>query len=205
VSVPFQALWAGISDPHFRPQRPERPPPSPSVLAATLAMSATSRRDAPNYACITESYLNLASRAGVERDGARARPRRQACHFVVVDSYLSENQNENHIRIRLKGGGAAPWQRKLRAEFAAEVLRLHDFTSTVTGDLMNGWISGIDRQTGAARLATIGRLLRVLARLDMWMIDEADVKHRVDAFVVAEEAALGASRGPEPGSVAGAG
>jgi pyruvate,water dikinase len=194
VSFPFQALWSGLGDPHFRPQRPERPAPSPSVLAATLAMSARAQAGAPNYACITESYLNLASRAGVERDRLRARPRRQACHFVVVDSFLSENQNENHIRMRLKGGGAAAWQRRLRAEFAAEVLRLHDFTATVTGDLMNGWIAGVDRATGAARLATIGRLLRVLARLDMWMTDEAEVKHRVESFVEDEAAALAAAR-----------
>jgi pyruvate,water dikinase len=200
VSVPFQALWRGLGDRNFRPRRAERPAVSPSVLAATLAMSHDGQLGAPNYACITDSYLNLASRAGVERDRLRARPRRQACHFVVVDSFLSESPNENHIRMRLKGGGGAPWQRILRAEFAAEVLRLHDLTATVTGDLMNAWIRGIDRSAGATRLATIGRLLRFLSRLDMWMTDEADVSERVRAFVDAEMAALAAAG---PGSAAG--
>ena len=91
-----------------------------------------------------------------------ARRRRQANHFVVVDSFLSENQSENHIRMRLEGGGAAPWQRNLRAQVTAEILRLHDFTTTVTGDLANGRMRGMDRATSAARLASIGRLLRFL-------------------------------------------
>ncbi len=198
VSVPFQALWRGLGDPHFDPDHAERLAPSGAVLAATKEMSGGAwDLDIPNYACITDSYLNLNSRAGVERDPLRARPRRQAYHYAVVDSFLSENPNENHIRMRLKGGGAAPWQRKLRAEFAGEVLRLHHFTVDVTGDRMNGWVRGVDRATGAGALATIGRLLRFLARLDMSMARDADVKRYVEAFARAEAAA--ASQ-PEPGA-----
>jgi pyruvate, water dikinase len=196
LSVPFQGLWRGLADARFQPRRSERPVPSASVLAATRAMSGPSELGVPNYACITDSYLNLNARGGIERDPLRVRPRRQAYHYVVVDSFLSENQNENHIRMRLRGGGAAPWQRRLRAEVAAEILRLHHFTASVTGELMNAWVRGIDRTTGAAQLATIGRLLRFLARLDMWMTEEADVKRRVEAFVEAEAESLAPGNGP---------
>jgi pyruvate,water dikinase len=200
ASFPFQALWRGLADPDFDPRRPERPPPSASVLAATLAISRAADRGAPNYACITDSYLNLNSRGGIEWDRVRARPRRQANHYVVVDSYLSENANENHIRLRLKGGGAAPWQRRLRSEVAAEILKLHGFSTAVTGDLMNGWIAAIDRPAGAAALATIGHLLRFIARLDMWMTEEADVRRRVQSFVDAE--ALAATAAAEAAATA---
>ena len=165
---------------------------SPSATRARWA----SEPEAPNYACITDSYLNLNSRGGVERDPGRPRPRRQACHYVVVDSFLSENPNENHISMRLKGGGAAPWQRTLRAEVAAEVLRLHHFTVSVTGDLMNAWIRGIDRAAGGDALAAVGRLLRFLAQLDLWMTGPADVKRFVEAFAVAEAAGAALDRGP---------
>ncbi len=202
ASFPFRALWRGLADPGFDPRRPERPPPSPSVLAATLAISQAADRSAPSYACITDSYLNLNSRGGIEWDRVRARPPRQARHYVVVDTYLSERPNENHIRIRLKGGGAAPWQRRLRSQVAAEILKLHGFSTAVTGDLMNAWVAAIDRDTGAAALATVGHLLRFIARLDMWMTEEADVPRRVRSFVDAEEVAQQAAEeaaGPPPG------
>lgn len=204
ASAPFRALWRGLADAAFLPRRPERPPPSPSVLAATRAMS-PGDEGAPNYACVTESYLNLNSRGGIERERLRVRPRRQAYHFVVVDSFLSENRNENHIRLRLKGGGAAPWQRTLRAEVGAGILRARGFTATVTGDLLNGWMAGVDRSAGAEALATIGRLLRFLARLDLWMTGEAEVGPRVEAFLDAEARARGEARADVVQPAAGAG
>jgi pyruvate,water dikinase len=208
ASVPFQGLWRGLADPYFFPLRSERAPPSPSVLAASMAMSGAAEAGAPNYACITDSYLNLNSRGGVERDRFRARPRRQAYHYVVVDSFLSDNHNENHIRLRFKGGGAAPWQRKLRAEVAAEILRRRGFSSMVTNDLTNGWMAGIDRATGDEALRTIGHLLRFLSRLDMWMTEEADVRRRVEEFedaeAVAERAAVAALAGGDGGATGAA-
>ena len=177
VSVPFQGLWRGLSDPQFEPQRFEGPGRSfGSVLATTMVTAGSRELGAPNYACITDSYLNLNSR--------------QAYHFAIVDSFLSDNQNNNHISMRLKGGGAPPWQRNLRAEFVGEVLRLHHFTVSVTGDLLNGWVRGLDRTTGTEKLAMIGHLLRFLAQLDMWMTDEAQVKRYVEAFVESEAVAL---------------
>jgi hypothetical protein len=53
---------------------------------------------------------------------------------------------------------------------------------------------------GADKLAMIGHLLRFLARLDMWMTDEAHVKRYLDAFVEAEAAAL--ARRPADGGPA---
>ncbi|MGD0267070.1 MAG: TIGR02186 family protein [Candidatus Methylomirabilota bacterium] len=188
ASVPFQGLWRGLGDPQFERRRLDTPlRPFGSIIATTISTTAPRELGAPNYACITDSYLNLNSR--------------QAYHFAIVDAFLSDNQNSNHISLRLKGGGGAPWQRNLRAEFVAEVLRLHHFTVNVTGDLLNGWARGLDLVTGLDKLATIGHLLRFLAQLDMLMTDEAHVKRYVATFVEAEAAAL-AARGAESGSAA---
>jgi pyruvate,water dikinase len=160
-----------------------------SILMSTMTTAGPRDLGAPNYACITDSYLNLNSR--------------QAYHFAIVDAFLCENQNSNHISMRLKGGAAPPWQRGLRAEFVAEVLRLHHFTATVTGDLLNGWCRGLDMETGMEKLATVGHLLRFLAQLDMWMTDETDVKRYVEAFVEVEAAVVarkGKDRGPKGAS-----
>jgi pyruvate, water dikinase len=180
VSVPFRGLWRGLSDPAFEARRLEGPGASfGSVLATTMVSSGARELGAPNYACITDSYLNLNSR--------------QAYHFAIVDAFLSANQNNNHVSMRLKGGGAPPWQRNLRAEFLADVLRQHHFTVSVTGDLVDGWLRGIDAASGTDQLAMIGHLVRFLAQLDMWMTREAQVKEYVEAFREAEAAARAAT------------
>jgi pyruvate,water dikinase len=180
VSIPFQGLWRGLGDPNFEPHLSDRPAPAGSALATAMVTSGTG---SPNYACITESYLNLSSR--------------QAYHYAVVDSFLCDDQNNNHVSLRLRGGGAALWQRRLRAEFVAEVLRLHHFTVSVTGDILTGWVRGLDRATGADELAMVGHLLRFLTRLDMAMTDEFQVKRHLDAFSEAE--ALAADTGTATG------
>ena len=172
ASVPFQGLWRGLGDPRFEPRLSERPAPLGSTLAASMV---TAGVGSPNYACITEAYLNLSSR--------------QAYHYAVVDSFLSDNSNDNHVSLRLKGGGAAPWQRALRAEFAAEVLRQNHFTVSLSGDILSGWLRGVDAGAGAEALAMLGHLLRFLPRLDMAMADQADVRRYLEAFAEAEAAA----------------
>ena len=178
VSAPFQGLWRGLSDPRFEPLRSERPGPFGSVLTTTMVTSGSRELGAPNYACITDSYLNLSSR--------------QAYHFTVVDSFLSENPNNNHVSMRLRGGGAAPRQRGLRAELAAEILRRNHFSVSVKGDLLTGWVRGLDSAAGAEKLAMIGHLIRYLARLDMWMTERDHVKRYAEAFARAEAEAVAA-------------
>ncbi|HZY05247.1 MAG TPA: TIGR02186 family protein [Anaeromyxobacteraceae bacterium] len=174
ASVPFQALWRGLADPRFEPGLGERPPPLGAARAASMV---TAGVGSPNYACITEAYLNLSSR--------------QAYHYAVVDSFLSDNPNNNHVSLRLKGGGAAPWQRALRAEVVAEILRHRHFSVSTSGDVLSGWLRGVDPEGGAAALATLGYLLRFLPRLDLAMSGPSDVKRYVDAFARAEAAARG--------------
>jgi pyruvate,water dikinase len=177
TSAPFQALWRGLSDPTF--QRHTAPPLQSfgSTLDTTLSSRGARELGSPNYACVTDSYLNLNSR--------------QAYHFAIVDAFLSDNQNNNHISVRMKGGGGTPWQRTLRAAFVAEVLRLHHFMVDVTDDLLNGWSRGLDLATGAEEMTMIGRLLSFSSLLDLWMTGEEQMKRYVAEFVEAEANALG--------------
>jgi pyruvate,water dikinase len=172
ISIPFQGLWRGLCDERF--QRHSEVPAQAlrSALGTGLASAGPREGGSPNYACITESYLNLNSR--------------QVHHFAIVDAFLSDNQNNNHVSLRMKGGGGAPWQRNLRAEFVAEVLRLHHFTVDVTGDLVNGWTRGLDLGAGADKLTMIGHLLSFSALLDLWITGEAQMKLYVAEFVEAE-------------------
>jgi pyruvate,water dikinase len=186
VSIPFGGLFRGLGDERFEPARADGSSGAfAAVLATTMVASGPRELGAPNYACVTENYLNLNSR--------------QAYHFAIVDSYLSANQNSNHVSLRLKGGGAPFAQRNLRAEFVAAVLRQHHFAVHVAGDLVNGWARGIDIATGTSQLEMIGRLLRFLAQLDMYMTREMHVKEYVDTFMGMEAAARSAPSA-EPGA-----
>jgi pyruvate,water dikinase len=185
ISLPFRALWRGLGNEEFERQWPGAPHLSSFASVVSGSMASGGERDfgAPNYACVAENYLNLNSR--------------EIFHFAMVDSFLSENPNNNHISIRFKGGGAAPWQRNLRAEFIAEVLKLHGFTVNVRGDLVNGWCHGLDLEPCSDQLTMIGRLLRFSKRLDMYMRNEEQIREYLDSFV--KEEAM-ASMGLTPGS-----
>ncbi len=182
ASVPLQGVLQGLIDPEFGREQDITIRSFGSAIGRGLTTGAGPREmGAPNYACITDSYLNLNSR--------------QAYHFTIVDAFVSDNQNNNHLSLRMKGGGGAPWQRNLRAEFVAEVLRSHHFTVNVTGDLVNGWVRGLDRKTGLEKLRTIGHLLRFSALLDMAITSEAHMKSYVAAFVAAERQRLAGEGG----------
>ena len=192
TSAPFGALWRGLGDADFHPRDRRTEPPGTLALGLADEMPAAGRDGLgePNYACITDTYLNLNTRAGIERDHLRARPRLQAYHYVVVDSFLSEHPDENHISLRMRGGGAAAGQRRLRAQFVAESLRARGFTVKVTGEIVNASLGGVDRTAGTAALTAVGHLLRFLARVDTQMTDSRDVKRYVDSFADAEATAL---------------
>ena len=146
-------------------------------MIGTTAFEATGGRalGAPSYVCLTSSYMNMNSR--------------QAYHFAIVDAYVSDNLDSNHISFRIKGGGAAQEQRILRVRFMADILRMHHFAVSERGDLLNAWQRGLDNSASKKTLIMIGRLLRFCDRLDMWMTDPDSVPRCIEAFMKTEETA----------------
>jgi len=180
ASAPFHALWKGMSDERFDVERLVQMEAGHGALGSvirTTAFGGTGGRalGAPSYVCLTSSYMNLNSR--------------QAYHFAIVDAYVSEQLDSNHLGFRLKGGGAAQWQRVLRVRFMADVLRMHHFTVSERGDLLNAWQRGLDVSASKETLVMIGRLLRFCRRLDMWMTDPESVPRLVEAFSRLEDTA----------------
>jgi pyruvate,water dikinase len=176
VSVPFRPLWRGLTDERFDVEfyRDGEHASLTSVVGTTAFTGAEGRElGAPSYACLTSSYMNLNSR--------------QAYHFAIVDAWVSDNLDSNHLSFRLKGGGAASWQRVQRVQFVGEVLRMHHFTVSERGDLLNAWQRGLDIATSEKTLVTLGRLLRFCNRLDMLMTRPDSAAHFIEAFLRAEE------------------
>ncbi|MCG6927178.1 MAG: TIGR02186 family protein [Acidobacteria bacterium] len=178
VSVPFLAVWEGLSDDRFdMEQHGGEYEGSFGAIARTAAFEGVGERalGAPSYVCVTSSYMNLNSR--------------QAYHFAIVDAHVGPEPDSNHIGFRLKGGGAPEPQRILRVRFMADVLRMHHFAVSERGDLLNAWQRGLDVPASRRTLTTVGRLLRFCARLDMRMARADSVPRWVTAFAEAEESA----------------
>ena len=177
VSVPFHALWKGLSDERFDVERYEQEwhGSMGTLISATAFRGGGRALGAPSYVCLTSSYMNLNSR--------------QAYHFAIVDAYASDNLDSNHLSFRLKGGGAEPWQRALRIRFIADILRMHHFAVSERGDLLNAWQRGLDISASERTLVMVGRLLRFCNRLDRFMRAPDCVPSFVEGFMKAEEAA----------------
>jgi pyruvate,water dikinase len=178
ASVPFRALWEGLSDERFEVEFPEETGSgSFGRVMSTTAFGGTQGRElgAPSYVCLTSSYMNLNSR--------------QAYHFAIVDAYVSDTLDSNHLSFRLKGGGAGEAQRVLRVRFIGDVLRMHHFAVSERGDLLNAWQGGLDVAASRRMLRLVGRLLRFCRRLDMWMTGPDRVPRCVETFMELEETA----------------
>jgi len=98
-SVPFAALWRGISHPEVSWSGREFVSLSgfASVVARAITDRANEARElgARSYVAIAENYVNFNSRL--------------AYHYAMVDACIDEQQSSNFINFRFKGGGAEPY------------------------------------------------------------------------------------------------
>lgn len=174
TSVPFLALWKGVSHEGIRWSGP---PPRVnlnalgSVMGNTILDAARSGRPigSRNYAMISRDYMNLNSRL--------------AYHFALVDALCSYNSSENYINFRFKGGGTNLERRKRRVLFLARILESLEFFTHTNDDLLNAIIKGLPMQHMEEKLDMVGRLLGCARLLDMAMDDEASMEWFVHAFL----------------------
>ncbi|MEW6443763.1 MAG: PEP/pyruvate-binding domain-containing protein [bacterium] len=155
-SVPFQALWRGVTDPRVswagRQQVSMRG--FGSVLVSAMAGGGAGRRMGErNYLLVAPDYLNLNARL--------------AYHFAMVDALVGESPDNNFVNFRFRGGGARADRRELRARFLFEVLLRSGFAADRRGDLVTAWLRRYPRSRSEEALALLGRLMSCSRQLDM--------------------------------------
>jgi len=169
-SVPLLALCEGRNTPGLRWRQP---PPALSVSGLISRSFTDPGGERPvgsqNYALITRDYLNLNTRVDF--------------HFAMVDSVSGPNQQENYIRFRFKGGGAAAAQRERRAAFIGEILRAQGFFTDTRGDLVTGAISELDAPGMDEKLSMLGRLLGFSRLMDAAMTSDKAPQRVAEAFL----------------------
>ena len=121
-----------------------------------------------NLAVISKKYLNLSLRLGY--------------HFNVIDTYVSENVNDNYIYFRFVGGVTENERRHLRAILLKEILEKLNFKVTVTGDLVIARLKKWEAGKILNVLESIGKLIGFSRQLDTQMQDRESVKKYLNVF-----------------------
>ena len=172
ASVPFQALWRGVSDSRLLwPERWEktmRGMPSEFTETVLGGTRGPRRPSDKNYAIIAGDYLNLNARF--------------AYHYAMVDAMVGPGTEHNHVHFRFRGGGAREDNRQRRARFLERVLCEAGFGVDRSGDLVTAWFRRYPQQDSEAALAFLGRLMVCAQQLDVVLKTDAAVKLYAEYF-----------------------
>ncbi len=172
-SVPFRALWQGISDKRlFWPDRWEKEMRGmPSDFKETVLGGNRGPRRASdkNYAIIAKDYMNLNARF--------------AYHYAMVDAMVGPGTEHNHVHFRFRGGGASDENRKRRARFLERVLREYGFGVDRSEDLVTAWFRRYPQKDSEKVLEFLGRLMVCARQLDAALKSDAAIKLYADYFL----------------------
>ena len=169
TSVPFQALWHGLSHPdvQWKKKAFDWDAYDKIGLAGGVAPSKDSF-DFASYAIIGTDYLHFNIRFGY--------------HFTIVDVLCGDNTADNYCMLRFAGGGGDFDSRSLRIDFITRVLERLTFTVEKKGDLLEAKLAGEESKVMQKQLDMLGRLLGATKLMDMVLTDEDMVAQCVQDF-----------------------
>jgi pyruvate,water dikinase len=170
ISVPFKALWKGVTSPGIRWAGPIGL--NVKGLLSVMAQSATQPSDDfwdRTLALVSLNYLNFSSRLGY--------------HFATVDCYCGPVRNNNYITFVFKGGAADTLRRGRRVRFLGTVLEELGFEVMIREDLVKADFRKYPELMTEEKLGHLGRLMGCARQLDMTMADENSVAWYAKAFL----------------------
>ncbi len=159
TSIPFKALWQGMSHPKVRWSGPVGVNIQGFIGVLMRSMAgAEGNLGEPSYAIISKEYMNFNIRL--------------AYHYSLVDAFCSEIAANNYINFRFFGGGASADRRSLRAKCIEEILKYLGFSVIREADLINAWFKKYPLEITKEKLEILGRLMGFTRQLDMLMENE---------------------------------
>lgn len=121
-----------------------------------------------SYGLLARDYMHVLIRFGY--------------HFVVVDSLLGREKEQNYIQFSFKGGGANQSQRLMRLETIRTVLDKFGFSIEIRGDMLSAEFLRENYEETRARLKAIGFVLGKTRLRDMSM-NEEKIKQLSDEYL----------------------
>lgn len=159
LSLPFRALWRGISHPGI-----SWAGPVPVDLSGFLHVLGQTAIRPPEqfwdktYAIVAANYVNYACRLGY--------------HFQSVDSYCGPVEADNYINFAFKGGAADDVRRIRRIKLIATVLEGLGFEMEIHLDVIRARFRKRPAAETEGRLDLLGRLMAYVRQMDMLMSDD---------------------------------
>ncbi len=128
-----------------------------------------------NLAVISDRYTNLSLRLGY--------------HFNVIDTYASENINDNYIYFRFVGGVTEPECRYRRGLLIRNILERYDFKVVTRNDLVVARLKKRSLRELQSTLVMLGRLIGFTRQLDTEMKSDKSIDRFEQAFLEHDPAA----------------
>lgn len=169
VSVPFTALWRGLSHPGINW--------SSSVgvgthnflaLFAGGALPQQGQLGGASYTLVSDDYMNLSIRFGY--------------HFATVDALCTDDPEVNYAALHFTGGAGAHFGKSLRIQYIAAVLNRLGFVTVLKGELLEASLTRLDKPAMETALDQLGRLLGSTRLLDVALKNEAQVDSLTESF-----------------------
>ncbi len=169
-SLPMKAIWKGFSHPGitWKGTVAVNVENFMNLMARGTMTDATSQPGGDSYAILSREYLNLSAKFGY--------------HFANLDAFLSDTPDQNYISLQFAGGAGTYYGKSLRLTFLGNVLQRLGFKITVTGDLLEASLAGLDSSSMEDALDQVGRLLASSRLLDMAIANEAEMSRMIEGF-----------------------
>ncbi|MDI6852739.1 MAG: PEP/pyruvate-binding domain-containing protein [Deltaproteobacteria bacterium] len=172
VSRPFKAVLRGFHHPEVSWAGSVAPDLKGFISVFANTMYDMNKADrglgGKSFAIITDSYLNFNSRLGY--------------HFGLVDTYLSEEVNDNYISFQFKGGAASIDRRERRVRLLSRILDELGFKVRVIGDLVQGRMVKFSLLQSEQTLEMVALLMAFCRQLDLALASEAVMDRCLQAF-----------------------
>ncbi len=171
ASLPMRAILQGLTSPGTwsTEAKPLRFDDFMSSLTRFSLTDAQPRYAGKNLAVISDRYTNLSLRLGY--------------HFNVIDTYVSENINDNYIYFRFVGGVTEPDRRHRRGLLIRNILEKYDFKVVVRGDLVVARLKKRSQRELERTLVMLGKLIGFTRQLDTEMVSDKSVDQFTQAFL----------------------
>jgi pyruvate,water dikinase len=163
TSVPMRAILQGLTSPGTWSTEAKSLgfDDFMSSLTRFSLTTAQPRYVGKNLAVISDRYTNLSLRLGY--------------HFNVVDTYVSENINDNYIYFRFVGGVTETERRHRRGLLIRNILEKYDFKVVVRGDLVVARLKKRGHRELEGTLVMLGKLIGFTRQLDTEMVSDKSI------------------------------